>query len=249
MAMHTQIRGIFQGEGLILSLGSKHGLPVMAALCSQHKIAAESLCDKWRVFAEMHDMDDGAHSDMVLLQKFADSVKKQLAGAPSAEAVRLVELLTSDDAEARHRGYAELESADAAAAATPTVVEALVEGALCSAQVEAAEYRQVCALMGDLMFREEGGFDVELIRQGRWIRAWEAPALLAAANKPPAEMTREDALVVAADLSVLMMTSRGWTHHHQVAGEDEMVTLSKALRHPLYPERAAANPYMLTTIS
>ena len=165
-----------------------------------------------------------------------------MAGAPSAEAVRLVELLTSDDAEARHRGYAELESADAAAAATPTVVEALVEGALCSAQVEAAEYRQVCALMGDLMFREEGGFDVELIRQGRWIRAWEAPALLAAANKPPAEMTREDALVVAADLSVLMMTSRGWTHHHQVAGEDEMVTLSKALRHPLYPERAADNP-------
>ena len=75
MAMH--IRGIFKDEGMILSLGSKHGLPVMAALCSQHKIAAESLCDKWRVFAEMQDMDDGAQADMVLLQKFADTVKKQ----------------------------------------------------------------------------------------------------------------------------------------------------------------------------
>ena len=164
-----------------------------------------------------------------------------MADAPSAEAARLAELLTGD-AEARQRAYAELESADMGVAAAPAVVDALVDGVLCSAQVEAAEYRQVCALMADMMFREENSFCLEMVRQGRWFRAWEAPALLAVASRPPAEMTRDDALTVAADSSILMMIARGWARTHDAAGVDEMASVFELAGHPLYPERAAANP-------
>ena len=127
-------------------------------------------------------------------------------------------------------------------AAAPAVVDALVDGVLCSAQVEAAEYRQVCALMAGYMFREENSFILEMVRSKRWVRAFEAPALLAAAGRPPAEMTRDDALTVAADMSFLMMITRGWTRTHEAAGVDEMSSVFELASHPLYPERAAANP-------
>ena len=123
MAMH--IRGIFKDEGMILSLGSKHGLPVMAALCSQHKIAAESLCDKWRVFAEMQDMDDGAQADMVLLQKFADSVKKQFR-RPSAAVSPMLDPGAVDDVQLLRVETAADRSA-AAHQAAPAKAEAAVQ--------------------------------------------------------------------------------------------------------------------------
>ena len=164
-----------------------------------------------------------------------------MADAPSAETARLAELLTGD-AEARQRAYAELESADMGVAAAPAVVDALVDGVLCSAQVEAAEYRQVCALMAGYMFREENSFILEMVRSKRWVRAFEAPALLAAAGRPPAEMARDDALTVAADSSILMMIARGWARTHDAAGVDELASVFELAGHPLYPERAAANP-------
>ena len=153
--------------------------------------------------------------------------------------------LLSGDAEARQRAYAELGSVNAVAAA-PAVLDALVDGVLLSAQVEAAEYRQCATAMADLMLREStegGGFDLEIFRQERWIRAWESPAFLAVAGKPAAQLTRDDALTVACNAAPMMIIcAKGWTKLHASAGEDELASLSKLPTHPLFPERAAANP-------
>eukprot|EP01043_Picozoa_sp_COSAG02_P103089 COSAG02_NODE_39103_length_421_cov_0.639752_2_plen_128_part_01 len=110
-----------------------------------------------------------------------------------ADGAELVALLISD-AEGRQRAYTQLEDADAAVAAAPVVVDALVDGVLCSSVIGSGEYQQVSTLVGRLMLREKGDFALEMVRNQRWIRAWEAPALLAVATKPPAEMTRNDAL-------------------------------------------------------
>jgi hypothetical protein len=60
--MAAEMKKIFQSEGMAFSLGSKGALPVMAALCSQNNIAAESLCDKWRVFADKFSLEGGPPS-------------------------------------------------------------------------------------------------------------------------------------------------------------------------------------------
>ena len=188
------------------------------------------------------DEDDPRAALIALLETAPSSASASGGAGAEAEAARLVELLVGD-AEARQRGYAELESADAAVAAEPSVVDALVEGVLCSAQVESGEYRQVCGLVGAMMLRKEGGFDLEMIRQQRWIRAWEAPALLAAAAKPPAEMTRDDALTAGLSaMPLLVLCAKSFTHIHALAGEDEMASLSRLPTNPLFPDRAAANP-------
>ena len=93
------------------------------------------------------------------------------------------------------------------------------------------------------MVRHDGSFDLEFIREQRWIRAWQAPALLAVASKPPADLTREDAL--AAGLSagpMMVLCTKSWTQVHVRAGEDEMASLFKLQTHPMMPEQAAANP-------
>ena len=165
-----------------------------------------------------------------------------MSAAPAAEAARLVELLTGD-AEARQRAYAELESADAAVVQAPAVLDALVDSVLCSAQVESGEYRQACGLMAELMVRRGSSVHVELIREERWVRAWGAPALLAALRKPPAHMTRDDLLTVAAEPTMAVMLARGVSWSFETAAQSEQGMITKFLpAHPLFPEAAAANP-------
>lgn len=159
----------------------------------------------------------------------------------AAEPAHLVELLTGD-AEGRQSAYAELKSADPAVVSTPAVVDALVDGVLCSAHVDAAEYRQVCDLTADLMLRKENSFMLEMICGQRWMRAWRAPVLLDVASRQPAEMTRDDVLTVAADSSIMLATFCSWTHTNEAAGEDEVDAMIKLSNHPLYPDGMAANP-------
>ena len=101
-----------------------------------------------------------------------------------SSAEQLVSLLAGA-ADARQQAYTELESADNAVASSTAVVEALVDQVICSPTVEADEYRQVWALIGDLMLRQDGTFLLHMVAAERYARAWEAPALLAAAGKPP----------------------------------------------------------------
>eukprot|EP01043_Picozoa_sp_COSAG02_P014804 COSAG02_NODE_616_length_19505_cov_5.004998_18_plen_605_part_00 len=165
------------------------------------------------------------------------------AGAAAARAEMLAEMLVGDSG-ARRRAYTELETVDAAVAAEPVIAETLVASVLCSADVGAAEYRRAAELAGDLMLRSNGGFDLEFLRQQRIQRTFEAPTLVAVASKPPADLTREDVLVVASSAAVMLpVVSKGWTQMYARAGEDEMKFLVDfSETHPLLPKRAASNP-------
>ena len=93
------------------------------------------------------------------------------------------------------------------------------------------------------MVRRGSSVHVELIRQERWVRAWEAPALLAALRKPPAHMTRDDLLTVAAEPTTAVMIARGVSWSFETAAQSEQGMITKFLpAHPLFPEAAAANP-------
>lgn len=156
------------------------------------------------------------------------------------EAARLAGLLAGDS-ESRRRAYAEVESGDAAVAAAPAVADALL-GVILSADLEAAEYREVAYLVDDLMRRTEGGFELQWCREQRWIRAWEAPVFLAVVGKPAAELVRDDALTAASNCaSMATVCAKSWTGVHEAAGEDEIASIFKLPTHPLYPERMAAN--------
>jgi len=164
-----------------------------------------------------------------------------MAVAPDDDVLRLAQLLAGDD-EARQSAYAELETADAAVAAAPAVVNALRDS-VCSTQVEGTEFRQIGLLVLDLMLREGStAFRSEYLREEGWARGWwEAPVLLTVTSKPAAHMTRDDMLTIAVDSVTVAIVCQGFSASFEAAGEDEMAMIAKMADHPLGPS-LAENP-------
>lgn len=82
------IKKIFQGEGMLASLGANHMFPAMVRLCSEFSLTPEALTDYWQVFCDMHDLDDGEPAPVAEVNKFTAYVKSKRAPIAKAAAKR-----------------------------------------------------------------------------------------------------------------------------------------------------------------
>ena len=129
-------------------------------------------------------------------------------------AARITGLLEGSE-EQRGQAYAKLASLAAArgsaredaTAVACDCMAPLVNNVLCAdaSQVGGAEARQAFLLLGSLL-QLETFVAQSLARDGCWLAAWNAPgtALAAAISKTPADLTREDVMLMAADVQIIL---------------------------------------------
>lgn len=58
-----------RGEGVYLALGNPKALPIISSLCSSLALMPEALVDKWRVYADKHNLPENKPMDASALNK------------------------------------------------------------------------------------------------------------------------------------------------------------------------------------